>query len=111
MHLAIPALESLHRGWETQVNKLARVKFEPTAGMNKIAEYYDKVTDSDAYIFCMRMFTCSISSLRRRPPGVTLVLDPSRKLPYWGKHWSAELQPKSLYITVEKIVCNIYPEC
>ncbi|KAJ7806398.1 hypothetical protein B0H14DRAFT_2229919, partial [Mycena olivaceomarginata] len=75
MHLTVSALESLHRGWETQVNKLARVEFEPalTAGINKIAEYYDKVTDSNAYIFCM-------------------LLDPSRKLRYWGKHWSAELQ-------------------
>ncbi|KAJ7926843.1 hypothetical protein B0H13DRAFT_2653724 [Mycena leptocephala] len=54
MRLAIPALESLHPRLRNPGNKLAHVDFEPalTAGINKIAEYYDKV-DSDAYIFCM----------------------------------------------------------
>lgn len=55
MHSAIPALESLHRAWTTQSKKPARVEFTPAldAGLAKVAEYYDKITDSDAYIFCM----------------------------------------------------------
>lgn len=58
MHSVIPALEALHRGWTKLSNKPSRLEFKPAldAGLAKIAEYYDKVTDSDTYIFCMRTF-------------------------------------------------------
>ncbi|KAJ6779238.1 hypothetical protein DFH09DRAFT_837742, partial [Mycena vulgaris] len=67
-----------------QSRKAARAEFQPalTAGLNKIADYYDKITDSPTYIFCM-------------------VLDPSQKLAYFNTHWSAELQLEVL-ATVEK---------
>lgn len=100
----------LHRGYTLREVSYLFVEFEPSPLVStRSLNITTKVTDSDAYIFCIRMFTCSISGLRRRSPGMTLVLDPSQKLPYLGKHWSAELQAEVL-VTVEKIVSNIYPE-
>ncbi|KAJ7125909.1 hypothetical protein C8R44DRAFT_874326 [Mycena epipterygia] len=51
MHSVIPALESLHRGWENQANTSTRAEFEPAlpAGLNKIT---DSGSVSKARIFC-----------------------------------------------------------
>ncbi|KAK6987994.1 ribonuclease H-like domain-containing protein [Favolaschia claudopus] len=87
MHLAIPALESIHRNWEEQAEKISNVEFKPAldAGLAKIEEYYNKVTDSEAYLFCM-------------------LLDPSQKLAYFNVHWDTKLQLEVL-AAAEKIVC------
>ncbi|KAJ7800172.1 hypothetical protein B0H14DRAFT_2616394 [Mycena olivaceomarginata] len=85
MHSVIPALESLHRAWTTRSKKPACMEFMPAldAGLVKVAKYYDKITDSDAYIFCM-------------------ILNPGEKVVYFQPHWSAELQKQVLDVA-EKI--------
>lgn len=108
MHSAIPALESLDHGWETQAKKPPWVEFEPVlnAGITKISEYYDKITDSDTYIFCMCTFIQAVYLCSIIHSLVVLVLDPSQKLVYFGKHWSSELQAEVL-VMVEKIVSQL----
>ena len=58
-HLALPALESLHKAWHTQSMKAEYADFWSAleAGVNKIANYYEKTADSDAYIMAM----CTLS--------------------------------------------------
>lgn len=56
LHLALPALEALHKAWTT---RLAREKYKGftsalQAGLTKIEEYYDRTADSDTYTFSMR---------------------------------------------------------
>lgn len=54
-HLALPALESLHKAWHTRSNKADYIDFWPAleAGVNKVTSYYEKTADSDAYIMAM----------------------------------------------------------
>jgi hypothetical protein len=48
-HLALPALEPLHKAWHTRSTKVEYMDFWPAleAGINKIAGYYEKTADSD----------------------------------------------------------------
>ena len=57
-HLALPALESLHKTWHTRSTKSEYVDFRPAleAGIKKVADYYEKTADSDSYIMAMCMF-------------------------------------------------------
>ena len=55
LHLALPALEALHKAWSSRASN---VKYEPfwdalDAGTSKITDYYQKTADSDAYTFAM----------------------------------------------------------
>jgi hypothetical protein len=55
LHLAIPALEALHKAWNS---RLARPKYghfkQPLqAAIDKITVYYEKTGGSDAYIIAM----------------------------------------------------------
>ena len=55
VHLALPAVEALRKAWST---RLTRVKYQAlvpamAAGLDKIAERYDRNSDSDAYTFAM----------------------------------------------------------
>jgi hypothetical protein len=55
LHYAIPALEALHRAWSSRAS---RPKFQPFASAlyaacEKIDEYYEKTTESPAYIMSM----------------------------------------------------------
>jgi hypothetical protein len=55
LHLAIPALEALYRAWSTRAE---RPKYEPfssalRAACEKVDEYYEKTTESPAYIMAM----------------------------------------------------------
>jgi hypothetical protein len=62
LHLAIPALEALHKAWSTHAE---RSKYDPfiaalNAACTKIDNYYEKTMDSPAYIMAMRMLHVSL---------------------------------------------------
>ncbi|KDQ50977.1 hypothetical protein JAAARDRAFT_543907 [Jaapia argillacea MUCL 33604] len=76
LHLGLPALEDLHTQWsalnqDSKVNPVFKDALQ--AGLDKIAEYYDKTGNNDAYVFSM-------------------ILDPSRRYAHFKKHWSKDLQ-------------------
>ena len=54
-HLALPALEALHKAWYTHSTKQEYIDFWPVlkVGLQKVANYYEKTADSDAYIMVM----------------------------------------------------------
>lgn len=54
-HLALPALEALHKAWYTRSTKNEYIDFWPAleAGLQKVANYYEKTADSDAYFMAM----------------------------------------------------------
>lgn len=56
LHLALPALEAIHKAWTTRQTREKYKDFLPAlkAGLTKIEEYYDRTSDSDAYTFAMR---------------------------------------------------------
>jgi hypothetical protein len=64
LHLALPALEALHKAWSSRVERPKYADFTDAlqAGIDKISEYYEKAADSDAYVFAMRTF-CFLSIL------------------------------------------------
>jgi len=55
LHLAIPALEMLHRAWSSRAERPKYARFAPAlnAAAQKLDEYYEKTTDSPAYIMAM----------------------------------------------------------
>jgi hypothetical protein len=61
LHLAIPALKTLHKAWFSRSERTKYRYFAPAldAAVNKLNEYYEKTTDSPAYIMAM----CSSSSV------------------------------------------------
>ncbi|KAF8240617.1 hypothetical protein L208DRAFT_1514732, partial [Tricholoma matsutake] len=73
LHLALPALEALHKAWTKRAERVKYIDFVPAlnAGLAKIAEYYDRTADSDAYTFAM-------------------LLDPSQKTEHIRKYWGQE---------------------
>ncbi|KAI0693257.1 hypothetical protein BC835DRAFT_1415993 [Cytidiella melzeri] len=73
LHLAIPALEALHNAWRLCINrpKYAAFSVALEAGAEKIAKYYDKTKNSDAYIVS--------------------ILHPNAKGAHFKKYWNAEL--------------------
>ncbi|KAG6863764.1 hypothetical protein C0993_010432, partial [Termitomyces sp. T159_Od127] len=75
LHLAIPALEALYRAWSSRINwtKYAPFSLALEAACEKIDVYYDKTTNSPAYIMSM-------------------ILNPHKKLSYFAKHWPKKLQ-------------------
>ncbi|KAF8219919.1 hypothetical protein L208DRAFT_1336728, partial [Tricholoma matsutake] len=84
LHLALPALEALHKSWTKRAERIKYFDFVPAlnAGLAKIAEYYDCTADSDAYTFAM----CSITSLcPLKNSDTSLVLDPSQKMEHIRK--------------------------
>jgi hypothetical protein len=60
LHLAIPALEQLHKAWSSHAERIKYEHFATAlqAGCDKIDEYYEKTTDSPAYIIAMSMSSC-----------------------------------------------------
>lgn len=75
LHLAIPALEALHRAWSSRAGRPKYGRFIPAleAACVKIDKYYEKTTESPAYLMAM-------------------ILNPKEKMSYFKKHWSPELQ-------------------
>jgi hypothetical protein len=55
LHLAIPALETLHKAWSSRAERVKYSCFAPALGAaaEKLDEYYEKTTDSPAYIMSM----------------------------------------------------------
>ena len=55
LHLGIPALEALHRAWSSRAarSKYARFAVALNVACDKIDDYYEKTTDSLAYIIAM----------------------------------------------------------
>jgi len=89
LHLALPALEALHKAWTKRAKCIKYIDFVPAlnTGLAKIAEYYDHTADSDAYTFAM----CLITSLCPLINSDTcLVLDPSQKTEHIRKYWGQE---------------------
>ena len=64
IHLALPALEALHKAWHSQTSKLDYIDFWTglEASTAKIEEYYKRSADSDVYIMamCMRSIFFSV---------------------------------------------------
>ncbi|KZT00108.1 hATC-domain-containing protein, partial [Laetiporus sulphureus 93-53] len=57
LHLALPALKDLHAQWTAKLEDPAYAHFTNglQAGLAKIAEYYDKTGDNDAYVFSIML--------------------------------------------------------
>ncbi|KAG1795015.1 uncharacterized protein HD556DRAFT_1307627 [Suillus plorans] len=74
LHLALPALESLHSAWLSRSGRIKYLDFAEglDAGIEKIAKYYEKSSSSDAHIMVM-------------------FLDPSQKETHIRKYWGEEL--------------------
>ncbi|KAN0113570.1 hypothetical protein V8E52_007634 [Russula decolorans] len=89
LHLALPALEALHKAWSSQRDRVKYWAFVTAldAGLAKIAEYYDRTAQSDAYTFAM-------------------LLDPSGKTEHVRRYWGADKLNKIL-----KHAEEIYKEC
>ncbi|KAF9456143.1 ribonuclease H-like domain-containing protein [Collybia nuda] len=79
LHLAIPALESLHKAWSTRANsdKYAFFQAALKGAAEKVNEYYEKTNNTDAYI-------------------VVMLLDPRMKKSHLLKHWPEELQGEAM---------------
>ena len=105
LHLAIPALEALHRAWLSRAERPRFERFFPAleAAYKKIDEYYEKTTSSPAYILAMSMLSPFINDISN----ALLVLNPKEKMSYFKKHWSTELQ-SDVKNCVEEVVSEIY---
>ncbi|KAJ7659106.1 ribonuclease H-like domain-containing protein [Mycena polygramma] len=79
LHLALPALEALHDGWTQCADDPKYSVFADALNqaLAKVDEYYQKTSNSNAYMFAM-------------------VLDPSHKLSYFKKHWPGDLQDAAI---------------
>ncbi|KAG1823967.1 uncharacterized protein BJ212DRAFT_1476821 [Suillus subaureus] len=79
LHLAIPALETLHQAWSSCAEWPKYSHFTPAlhATAQKLNEYYEKTTDSPAYVMSM-------------------LLDPTGKMLYFKKNWPKDLQDEVL---------------
>jgi hypothetical protein len=55
LHLAIPALEILHRAWSSCATQSKYAHFAPAlnAAAQKLDEYYERTTESLAYVMAM----------------------------------------------------------
>ncbi|EKM48148.1 uncharacterized protein PHACADRAFT_109346, partial [Phanerochaete carnosa HHB-10118-sp] len=78
LQYAIPALEGLYKAWSTRAAKDRYSHFSNAlhAGADKIAEYYDKMGDSKAYI-------------------ISMYLAPDAKGSHFEKHWDVGLQKEA----------------
>ncbi|EDR00881.1 uncharacterized protein LACBIDRAFT_312828 [Laccaria bicolor S238N-H82] len=85
LHSGIPALEALHKAWSSRAKRPKYQDFTEAlaAAAEKIEEYYEKTSTSHAYTLVM-------------------LLDPEKKMDYFKKHWSEELQ-KEVIESAEEI--------
>jgi hypothetical protein len=104
LHCAVPALEALHKAWSSRAECSKYERFAPAleATCTKIDEYYEKTTESPAYIMamsmCSKLLVLSILLLIYVP-----VLDLKEKMAYFKEHWSINLQGKVIKC-VEEVV-------
>ncbi|KAG2111385.1 hypothetical protein BD769DRAFT_1674378 [Suillus cothurnatus] len=75
LHLAIPALETLHRTWSSCARRPKYAHFAPAllSAAQKLDKYYEKTTGSPSYV-------------------MTMLLDPTGKMLYFKKNWPENLQ-------------------
>jgi hypothetical protein len=89
LHLAIPALETLHKAWSSCAARPKYVRFS-TALKTAVAEldkYYEKL--SCIYISHAFIFYSLVRSLPLTFANV--LLDPTAKMAHFKKHWSEDL--------------------
>jgi hypothetical protein len=57
LHLAIPALETLHKAWSSHAERSKYAMFAPVLkdAAAKVDEYYEKMTHSAVYVLSMCM--------------------------------------------------------
>ncbi|KIK77155.1 hypothetical protein PAXRUDRAFT_167671, partial [Paxillus rubicundulus Ve08.2h10] len=94
LHLSLPALEDLHKAWDSCAiqSKYSVFSTGLNKGVEKISEYYEQTADSDAYTMVMHNFIS--------------VLDPSSKDRHFKKYWGSDLRAETLK-HAEKIVSNV----
>jgi hypothetical protein len=65
LHLAIPALEALHRAWSSRAERPKYERFDDAlkSAFEKIDEYYEKTTESPAYIMAMSTLLCHVDDI------------------------------------------------
>jgi hypothetical protein len=92
LHLALPALESLHSAWSSRSGRIKYLDFAEglNAGIEKITKYYEKSSSSDAHIMAMRASFFHVHSITPTDFPMT-VLDPSQKETHLRKYWGEEL--------------------
>ncbi|KAF5347372.1 hypothetical protein D9758_011302 [Tetrapyrgos nigripes] len=92
LHNALLALEKLHNAWEKHTSRPKYAAFTNAleAGIEKLEGYYNKTSDSDAYVFSM-------------------VLDPRQKMHYFQMNWSEDERKKVTTFT-EKIFKERYEQ-
>jgi len=63
LHLALPALETLYRAWSLHAErpKYARFSQALEAAAAKVNEYYEKTTNTPAYIMAMGLSFYSLN--------------------------------------------------
>ena len=105
LHLAIPALEALHKAWSSRADrpKYARFADALNTACNKIDKYYEKTTESAAYLVAMSVSYCFLPMTLLMN---LLVLNPKGKMLYFKKHWPEELHENVLKY-VEAVVSSI----
>ncbi|KIJ12263.1 hypothetical protein PAXINDRAFT_14886 [Paxillus involutus ATCC 200175] len=79
LHLALPALEALHKAWDSRSIQSKYMVFSTglNAAVNKIVEYYERTADLDTYTMAM-------------------LLDPSFKDAHFKKYWGADLHADAI---------------
>ncbi|KAJ6611036.1 hypothetical protein B0H10DRAFT_2437742 [Mycena sp. CBHHK59/15] len=79
LHLALPALETLHADWTKCAADPLYSDFAAALeqALENVDEYYQKTSNSNTYMFAM-------------------VLDPAKKLSYFRAHWPTELQESAV---------------
>ncbi|KAJ3828572.1 hypothetical protein F5880DRAFT_1472165, partial [Lentinula raphanica] len=57
LYIGIPALEALHRAWSTRSSRMKYSEFHNALedGINKVQDYYERITDNRAYVISMCM--------------------------------------------------------
>jgi len=109
LHLGIPALEALHKAWSSRAErpKYALFSLALAKACEKVDQYYEKTTDSPAYIMAMCMLSILsivfVLNLCFRP-----VLNPKEKMAHFKKHWSKDLQEEVLDCAKEIVRVLLY---
>ena len=72
------------------------------AGVAKVEEYYEKITDNQAYIISMREFLLLFSAFFSYSLSL-VVLNTEEKTNHFKKHWNKDLQNK-VRVVAEDVV-------
>jgi hypothetical protein len=99
----------LHAGWTKCAEDPKYSVFADAIeqALAKVDEYYQKTSNSNAYMFAMGNFHLHL--FRRVPANHFQVLDPGRKLSYFKEHWPVDLQDEAIRNMEETVsVCMPY---